>query len=47
MVHFESIVEDANHNTAHREQKIGVLFGEAFVIVKKAAITNYDGVSCE
>lgn len=43
--HFEAIVEYTNRNAADGEQQISVLFGEAVVVVKKAAITNYDWVS--
>lgn len=47
VINLEPVIEDANHDTAYREQKIGVLFREVFVVVKKATVGNDDGVSCE
>lgn len=47
VINFETIIEDANHDAANREQQIGVLFREGFVIVEKAAVRNHDWISWE
>lgn len=43
--HCEAIVKYTNRNAADSEQKISVLFGDVVVVVKKAAITEYNWVS--
>lgn len=44
MIYLETIVKDANDNSAHCEKKIGVMFGNARIIMEKATIANNDRV---
>ena len=44
MVNFEPIIEYADRNATSCEQKISLLLGEIFVVVKKVTIENYDGI---
>lgn len=44
VIDLQAVIKDTNRNSARREKQIGVLFGNAAVIVEEAAITNYDRV---
>ena len=44
MINFEPIVEDTDSNAGSCEKQISLLFGEVFVVVKKATIENNDWI---
>lgn len=44
MINLETIIKNTNYNSAHSEEKIGVMFGNALIIMKKATVANNDRV---
>jgi hypothetical protein len=47
VVHLVAVIKYTDCDTAYSKKEIGLLFGEADVVMKKTAVTYHDWVGCK